>query len=88
MDATCGRNYNFFLIDFDWDNWEDPGDVDAYPAYILFDTLGPNGNPNEDNKMLVVQADGDVDGVVSPGAVDNNFARGHAISDSASETGP
>lgn len=85
---TCGRNYDYFLLAFDWDDWEDPGDVEAYNALVLMDTLNPNGNPNEDNKMLLVQAKADVDGNYQPDWVDNDFARGHAVPDDPSEPGP
>ena len=88
-DSTCDINYNYFLISFDWD--EGPPDStpkSSYGAYMLMDTLNPNGNPNEDNKMLVVQAKADEEGYVSPSAVDNDFARGYAIPDDASVPGP
>ena len=46
------------------------------------DTLNPNGQPNEDNKMSVYLEDRD--GQWITGYVDNDFARGHAVPDDAS----
>ena len=89
IESTCDINYNYYLISFDWkDGFPDSDPKDSYGAIMLLDTLNPNGNPNEDNKMLVVQAKALEDGSFSPESVDNDFARGHAIPDDASQPGP
>jgi hypothetical protein len=89
VDAQCDLNYNYFLMSYDWkEGFPDDDPVDSYGALMLMDTLNPNGNPNEDNKMLVVQSKATEDGNITPAWVDTDFARGHAIPDDASEPGP
>lgn len=53
VDRTC--NYTYYTL-HGWDPEEfDPPDEEIYEIVLLFDEVGPSGNPNIDNKMLVVQ---------------------------------
>jgi hypothetical protein len=88
IDSQCGHSYDRHLISYDWsDGWKDPGEIDAYPALAMFDTLTPNGNVNEDNKMLFVHLKADAEGELNPDSVDGDFAVGHAIPDDAEQVG-
>ena len=88
-DASCSLNYNYFLYSYDWkEGFPSSTPADSYGAVFLMDTLNPNGQPNEDNKMLMVHLEETEDGQWITGYVDNDFARGHAVPDDASVPGP
>jgi hypothetical protein len=88
-EANCELNYNYFLIGYDWsDGFPDSTRLESYSALLLMDTLNPNGEANEDNKMLLLQAKADQDGQISPAHLDNDFATGHAIPNEAGQPVP
>jgi len=72
-DSTCGILYHQ-LFDL-----EDPPDDQIYYGIVLFDSFTPNGNPNEDNKMLVIGANRVASNSYS---VDPNYARGQVFGES------
>jgi len=84
---NCSNSYTAHMFAWDWQNWDDPGDL-PYVALLMMDTLSPNGNPNEDNKALMVQAKSDTSGEISQSSIDNDFATGHAFPDNAASPGP
>jgi hypothetical protein len=57
-------------------NFDDPVELTEFDSVLLFDSFTPNGNPNEENKMLVIGATQTDSGAYS---VDVNYARGHAL---------
>jgi len=71
-EASCGLTYyHIFAL-------EERPDEEAYQAMVLFDTLTPSGNPNVDNKMLVMNGSRTEGGAY---AMDYDYARGHAFPD-------
>ncbi len=72
VDRTC--NYTYFTL-HGWDPEKyDAPDEEIYDIILLFDEIGPSGNPNMDNKMLVIQGAQDPSGAYS---MNYDFALGH-----------
>lgn len=78
--GESGCNYTYYSIF----GLEERPEEEIYDAIVLFDTLTPSGNPNMDNRMLVVQGSETPDGYV----MNRDFAIGHIYPEGEEYTFP